>query len=198
MRTFIGIGLPAKCRAALAAALSPLKAESPGISWTAERNLHLTMRFLGEIEAARVGELTTAMAEAARGIPPFPFAVEGPGGFPDLRAPRVLWVGIGEPLELVRKLHQNMEDALSDAGFSREGRAFHPHVTVGRVRRRLPPGWAAQFAGALSGKRFGVVPAGSYQLYESRLSPGGSVYTVLSDVPFGGTPGNSEQKESST
>lgn len=195
MRTFIGIGLPEECRASLARALSPLRDRSAGVAWTPERNLHVTMRFLGEIAPGRVGELGDRMVEASRVIPPFEFAVEGPGGFPSLRAPRVLWVGVREPLELVRKLHQNMENALAAAGFPREERAFHPHVTVGRVRRGLPPGWAANFAEILSGKRFGVVKAGSYQLYESRLSPAGSVYAVLRDVPFGGETGKTGREE---
>lgn len=198
MRTFIGIGLPGECRAALARALSPLKDRRAEVAWTPERNLHVTMRFLGEIAPGRVGELGDRMAEAAREIPPFEFAVEGPGGFPSLRAPRVLWVGVREPLELVRKLHQNMENTLVAAGFPREERPFHPHVTVGRVRRGLPPGWAANFAEVLSGKRFGIVKAEAYQLYESRLSPAGSVYTVLRDVPLGGTTGKTGQEEQST
>lgn len=198
MRTFIGIGLPAECRASLARALSPLKEGGPGIAWTPERNLHLTMKFLGEVAPARIGELAGAMTEAAREVPPFEFAVEGAGAFPSLRAPRVLWVGVRDPLELVRKLHQNMENALSAAGFPREERAFHPHVTVGRVRRGPPPGWDATYAGILSGKRFGVVRARSYQLYESRLSPGGSFYTVLREVPLGGETGETGQEEPST
>jgi RNA 2',3'-cyclic 3'-phosphodiesterase len=197
MRAFIGLALPGECRASIARALSPLMDRSAGVAWTPERNLHVTMRFLGEIAPGRVGEVGDRMAEAAREVPPFEFSVEGPGGFPSLRDPRVLWVGVREPLELVRKLHQNMENALAAAGFPREGRAFHPHVTVGRVRRELPPGWAAHFAGILSGKRFGVVKAGSYQLYESRLSPAGSVYTMLRDVPFGGETAATGQEEQS-
>ena len=106
---------------------------------------------------------------------------EGGGAFPGTRNPRILWVGFLEPLELVRQLQQNMENALSGAGFPREDRPFHPHITVGRTRGALPPAWGERFVQALSGKSFGVVPVSSFTLYESRLGPGGAVYTPLCD-----------------
>lgn len=186
MRLFIGIGLPAGCRQAIAAAVSPLRAKGLPVSWVPERNLHLTLKFLGEVLPGRADELAGLMAGAARGIPPFEFFVEEGGGFPTLRSPRVLWVGVRDPLELVRKLHQNMENALSEAGFPRDERPFHSHVTVGRVKGRVAPGWGESFASAMSGVTFGTVFVASYRLYESRLSPSGADYSVLREVPFGG------------
>ena len=195
MRMFIGIGLSPSCRRAIAEAASPLLAKCPPVSWTPERNLHVTLKFLGETPPDRTGEIASLLSRAAGGIPPFELAVEGAGAFPSLRAPRVLWVGVREPLELVGKLHENMEDALSGAGFLREGRPFHPHITVGRVRGGLPPGWGEEFAGVLSGKPFGVVGVCSYQLYESRLSPAGSTYIVLRDIPLGGEAVREDREE---
>ncbi|MBI5343275.1 MAG: RNA 2',3'-cyclic phosphodiesterase [Deltaproteobacteria bacterium] len=195
MRAFIGIGLPPECRRAIAEAVFPLRAKRPAVSWTSEPNLHVTLKFLGQIPPERVDEIGSLLAETARGFGPFEFSVEGPGGFPALRAPRVLWIGIREPLELVGKLHENMENALSGAGFPREERRFHPHITVGRVRDRLPPGWWEEYAKALSGKSFGVVGVSSFQLYESRLSPGGAAYCVLRDVPLLREPANPGREE---
>lgn len=195
MRAFIGIGLPPECRRAIAEAISPLRAKRPPVSWTPEQNLHMTLKFLGEIPPERAPEIASLLAVTARYFRPFEFAVEEPGGFPTLHDPRILWVGIREPLELVGKLQENMENVLSGAGFPREGRPFHPHITVGRVRDRLPPGWGEEYAKALSGKPFGVVVAGSLHLYESRLSPGGANYRVLRDVPLAGGPANMERKE---
>lgn len=192
MRLFVGIGLPEECREAIVRAISPLRERAGPVSWTRAENLHLTLKFLGEVPGERVEELGGWMAEAARDIPPFDLLLEGAGGFPSMSSPRILWVGIREPLDPVRKLHQNMENVLSAAGFPREGRPYHPHVTVGRVRQRLPAGWAERIAAALSGKRFGIAQARSYRLYESRLSPAGSAYVVLRDVPFGRTPETTE------
>jgi len=171
---FIGIGLSPDCRRAIAGAVSPLRKKGIPVSWTPEHNLHLTLKFLGETPASRVNELAGLMAEAGRGIPPFM-----------LRMPRVLWIGIREPLELVRKLHQNMENALSGAGFPRDERPFHPHVTVGRVRGRVAPGWGETYAAVVSGVAFDTVFVASYGVYESRLTPSGAHYSVLREVPFG-------------
>ena len=194
MRLFIGIGLPPECQRAIAEAVSPLRAKGLPVSWTPERNLHLTLKFLGEVLPGQVDELAGCMAGAAQGIPPFEFRVEEAGGFPTLRSPRVLWIGIREPLELVRKLHQNMENALSGAGFPRDERPFHPHVTVGRVKGRVAPGWGETYASGLSGMTFGTVFVTSYRLYESRLSPSGANYSVLREVPFGGGPGRTAER----
>ena len=182
---FIGIGLPPECRSAIAGAVSPLQDKRVPVSWVPERNLHLTLKFLGETPPGRVDELARLMTEAAREIPPFGFHVGQAGGFPALGAPRVLWVGIREPLELVRKLHENMENALSAAGFPRDGRPYHPHVTVGRVRGRVAPGWGEAYAAAVSRMAICTVSVKSYQLYESRLSPSGANYSVLREIPFG-------------
>lgn len=185
MRTFIGIGLPPGCRTGIAAATSPLRAMRGPVSWVPERNLHLTLKFLGEIPPDRTDELAGLMAEAARDIPPFELRLGDAGGFPTLRAPRVLWIGVREPLELVGKLHQNMENALSRAGFPRDERPFHPHVTVGRVKGRAVQGLGEAYAAAISGGTFDAVSVTSYRLVESRLSPSGADYRVLRDVPFG-------------
>ncbi len=155
MRVFVGIGLPDTCRAAIARAVSPFQAEARGIAWVMERNLHLTLKFLGEIRPDQVDGLAALLAGAAAGVPAFEVEVAGAGAFPSLRAPRVLWIGIREPLELVGKLQQNIETALSRSGFPREDRPFHPHVTAGRVKGGLSPGWGDRFVGALSGIRFG-------------------------------------------
>jgi 2'-5' RNA ligase len=196
MRAFIGIGLPPECRKAIAEAVFPMLAKRPPVSWTPERNLHITLKFLGEIHPGRVGEIVSLLGGTGACISPFEFTVGEAGGFPTLRAPRVLWVGIREPLELVGKLQENMENVLSGAGFPREERPFHPHITVGRVRDRLPPGWGEEYAKALSGKEFGVVRVRSFMLYESRLANGGAVHHILGDVPLSREPANTEREES--
>ncbi len=185
MRAFIGIGLPESCRTAIARALSPFRNESGRVAWVRDQNLHLTLKFLGEIRPEEVDALATLLSEAGSDVPPFDFDVAGVGAFPSLRAPRVLWVGIREPLELVGKLQQNIETALSRSGFPREDRPFHPHVTAGRVKGALPPDWGDRFAGALSGIRFGSARAESFRLYESRLSPAGATYAVVREFPLG-------------
>jgi 2'-5' RNA ligase len=196
MRLFTGIALPAECQAAVSAAVAPLRADPAPVSWVAQGNLHITLKFLGETSSDRLHAVVAALADVAARFPPFDLEAEGAGVFPGTRNPRVLWVGLREPLELVRELQENMENALSGAGFPREDRPYHPHITVGRARGVLPPAWGDRFVRALSGRRFGVVPVPTITLYESRPAPGGAVYTVVRDVPLaGGTRGRREDKE---
>ena len=186
MRAFLGIGLPAGVREAIASATAKVRGLHAPVAWTAPKNLHITLDFLGEISPERVALVERLMRVVASGIGPFSLTAEGGGAFPGTRNPRVLWVGFLEPLELVRQLQQNMKNALSGAGFPREDRPFHSHITVGRTRGALPPAWGERFVQALSGKGFGVVPVSSFTLYESRLGPGGAVYTPQCDFRLEG------------
>lgn len=198
MRLFAGIGLTPLCRAAIATAVATLRADPAPVSWVAPGNLHVTMKFLGEISRDRVGDVADALSGVAASFEPFGLEAEGAGLFPGTSNPRVLWVGLREPLELVRELHENMENALSGAGFPREDRPFHPHITVGRARGVPPPAWGDRFLRALSGRRFGEVPVPKITLYESRLSPGGAVYAVVREFPLSGRArGRRENKERS-
>jgi len=194
MRAFLGIGLPAGVRDAIAYATAPVRGLHAPVAWTAAENLHITMNFLGEILPERVALVERSMRRVVSGIGPFSLTAEGGGAFPGTRNPRVFWVGFLEPLELVRQLQQNMGNALSGAGFPLEDRPFHPHITVGRTRGALPPAWGERFVHALSGKRFGIVPVASFALYESRLGPGGAAYTPLCDIRLAG-PGKREIRE---
>jgi 2'-5' RNA ligase len=194
MRVFLGIGLPADVREVISSATARVRGLHAPVAWTAPKNLHITLNFLGDILPERVAVVERSMRAVASGIGPFSLVAEGGGAFPGTRNPRVLWVGFFEPLELVRQLQQNMENALSGDGFPREDRPFHPHITVGRTRGALPPAWGERFVQAFSGKGFGVVPVSSFTLYESRLGPGGAAYTPLCDFRLEGS-GERETRE---
>jgi len=191
---FLGIGLPADVREVISSATARVRGLHAPVAWTAPKNLHITLNFLGDILPERVAVVERSMRAVASGIGPFSLVAEGGGAFPGTRNPRILWVGFLEPLELVRQLQQNMENALSGDGFPREDRPFHPHITVGRTRGALPPAWGERFVQALSGKGFGVVPVSSFTLYESRLGPGGAAYTPLCDFRLEGS-GERETRE---
>lgn len=195
MRSFIGIGLPAAVRDAVEEAVRGIRETTGPVGWVGKANLHVTLKFLGEIRGDRVAPLGEAIAGVAAGFSPFALDAHGGGTFPGPGNPRVLWVGFREPLELVGKLQQNIENALSGAGFPREDRPFHPHITVGRVRGVLPPAWGDRFVQGLAGRDFGNVPVSSIVLFESRLSRGGAIYSVLREFPLGNDPRRREIEE---
>lgn len=184
MRTFVGIGLPEGVRRAIARSIAPHRRRLGAVAWVAEENLHVTLKFLGEIDPGRLPEIEACLENSAESGSPFEISVAGVGAFPSPAAPRVLWAGVRDPLELVGKLQQNMENVLSEAGFPREGRAFHPHVTVGRARGVLPRGEREAFFADLADSPFGAATVASFGLYESRLGQGGAKHAVLRDFPL--------------
>ncbi len=133
MRLFLALELDAAARADIAASTAGLRAQAPGFSWTAERKLHLTLRFLGEQAAHMPGVIAPAMDDVAAAHRPFPMRMRHVGAFPNFRRARVVWIGVdADPrLEL---LHHDVELACERLGVGVEGRPFRPHVTLARVR----------------------------------------------------------------
>jgi 2'-5' RNA ligase len=198
VRCFIGIRLPPAVRDAVDEAVREARGAKGSVAWVAKDNMHVTLKFLGEIHPGKVSAAEEAIAGAVAGFPPFALEAFGGGTFPGPGNPRVLWVGFREPLELVGKLQQNIENALSGAGFPREDRPFHPHITVGRVRGALSPAWGDRFVRGLAGRVFGTVPVSSIVLFESRLSPGGAIYSVVREFPLGGDAPRRRESEEET
>lgn len=189
-RCFVAILLDEDTRAALAAELDRLRPLSRAVAWVPAGNLHLTLRFLGNQDEARVGVAVAAMEEALSGVAAFTLGLTGVGGFPDLERPRVLWVGASDGADAARGVHAAVEAALDRRGFGREGRAWHPHVTIGRVfdhrrwRRDAGPDLLAAVAAARH-RRFGAFSVASVALMRSDLSSSGARYSELARVRMG-------------
>jgi len=158
------------------------------VAWVAPDNVHLTLKFLGGVEAARLAAVAGALAGAVAGCRPFDLTVRGLGGFPTPTRPRVLWAGADEGAAPAAMLARQVDDALVVLGFPAESRAFSAHVTLGRVRApRSNPRLAEALAG---GATFGRQCVDRLALMRSELSPRGARYTELSAVPLvGGPPG---------
>jgi 2'-5' RNA ligase len=149
-----------------------------------EPNLHVTLRFLGDRPVPLVDELSVRLADAVRSLPAFDVALCGLGAFPSLRKPRVLWIGVEANVALAA-LYQKVDDACASLGVTREARAFHPHVTVGRVRvgALVSIDRLEQAVTALSTSRWSF-PVNTVDLMSSELGRGGSQYACLSAVPL--------------
>jgi 2'-5' RNA ligase len=136
-RVFIAIELPASVRQKLKAHIDPLRASVPDVSasWSREDNLHLTLKFPGDTPVSRIETLSQAAKRAATEVSSFELIVNGCGAFPPRGQPRVLWVGIEDPSGQLPRLHQALEEECAQAGFAREQRPFHPHLTIARLRK---------------------------------------------------------------
>ncbi len=183
-RSFVCIELPAEIKKSLADLQSRLRPLAKGaVSWPKPEGLHLTLKFLGDVDAGRLDAAADALLRSCAESHGFQVCLRGTGGFPDLRMPRVLWAGLAEPSGELEKLQRRIEQAFRAAGFAAEERPFSPHLTIARVKA---PREAAELARhwqttALENLCFSVKEV---VLMRSDLLPEGATYTPLRRVPL--------------
>jgi 2'-5' RNA ligase len=181
VRVFCAIELPEDVRALAGRHIARLRGEFPRlkVGWDREEKLHLTLKFLGEIEAARVENLSRAAHAAADSVRAFELSIEGAGVFPPRGLPRVLWLGVKDDSGGLARLHERLEEECASEGFPREARAFRPHLTIARLRNSegVRPLASLHAATDFVSRPF---DARELVVIRSQLGPGGSRYTVLS------------------
>jgi RNA 2',3'-cyclic 3'-phosphodiesterase len=191
VRGFVAVLLPDGVRSRLAATAAELRARAPGLAWVRAENLHLTLRFLGDLEPLALERAREAVQAAATAIDPFTVALGGLGGFPSTRAPRVVWAGVVTGGEGLRALHAALEAALVARGIPGEGRAFHPHVTLARARDPRGAGGLGKAFGPDPG--FGEVRVTALHLMRSELDPRGARYSVVIEAPLAALSGGGRE-----
>ncbi len=186
MRLFIAINLPSDLRQRLWEAAKPLRAAGYPVRWVAPDGIHVTLKFLGEVKPAREGEILAGMGAAVQGARRFDLPLGGFGVFPSLSRPRVLWAGC-EPVPPLELLQHRLEQEMERLGFPVEGRAFHPHVTLGRVERDARAGAFEDLADQVGALEFaGDTVVESVDLMESQLAREGARYTRRHAVSLAG------------
>lgn len=184
MRLFVAIPVGEPALGALGRLLERYRRTHWPVKWVERDGLHLTLKFLGQVDEARLEDIGRVLRAAAAGTPVLSFSLTELGAFPTLRRPRVLWVGLeAEPaLEL---LVNRLEHGFEPLGFAKEGRPFRPHVTLGRIRegRSLPSEALREWERNAPDAAF-TAPA--LVLFESRLSPAGATYVPRLTLPLGG------------
>ncbi|MBA2528318.1 MAG: RNA 2',3'-cyclic phosphodiesterase [Pyrinomonadaceae bacterium] len=180
-RVFCAIGLEVSVRASLMRQIKRLRESVPHAqaSWSRKENIHLTLKFLGEIQTSRLGKLSNGAARAVADFPPFQITLEETGVFPKHGTPRVLWIGVKDGSGKLAELHARLEEECAGQGFPREDRPFQPHLTIARLRKPLG---ARAMAAAHYEMRFETVAVAVAELSVIRSEPGvaGSRYTLVS------------------
>ena len=182
MRLFVAVNLPDDVRRGIRTASERLRSADLPVTWVDAAGIHLTLRFLGEVEEARRDEIARGVAAAVRGARPFLLPIAGFGAFPSVERPRVIWVGCEgvPPLEL---LQHRLEQEMERVGFPLEGRPFRPHLTLGRVKKSGSPARFRNLESLLDGLAFEAETlVQSVELMESRLGPDGAVYRAVQSV----------------
>lgn len=186
VRVFCAVELPEKVRARAAERITLLREKVGDVraSWERTEKMHITLKFLGEIESGLIASLSGCAERAARGIEPFELRIEGAGAFPPRGTPRVLWLGVIDAAGGLASLHQALEDECGHAGFARSEKSFHPHLTIARLRH---PTGAHRLASLHQGLEFksAPFPVAGLIVLRSELGPRGSSYTEISRHSLG-------------
>jgi 2'-5' RNA ligase len=183
VRCFIAIGLTDEIKAGLKDLQAQLKSggQTP-VKWVDPYSIHLTLKFLGGVDAAKITPITAAMEEAAHGVAPFSLKVEGLGVFPNLRRVQVVWVGVGGEVDKLAHLQQRLESNLAGLGFAPENRRFTPHLTLARVRDRASLDERGGLGELIAGTKFETAysfPVEAVSLMKSQLTREGAIYSRI-------------------
>ena len=188
MRTFIAVEIPFSIQKSIQYQVDQLRnliGESP-VRWVPAKNIHLTLKFLGDVSQADVDVINEIIRIEAQTHPSFDISIGGLGSFPNSKRTRVLWIKIQAPTEL-EALQREIESACTRAGFRPEIRPFSPHLTIGRVRRGVTSSDQLNIHKVLSEIKIdslGTARVDSIHLFKSELKPSGAIYSKLFSAPL--------------
>jgi RNA 2',3'-cyclic 3'-phosphodiesterase len=187
LRTFVAVEITLSIRARAGELIAALACTPADVKWVEPHNLHLTLKFLGDVREQEIVRVCQAMARGAAETKPFEFDVRGAGAFPNAARPRTVWLGSGNGGEPMVMLHDRVEAALAKLGYREEHRRFQPHLTIGRVRGA--GAGIAELGNLLQQQAdfsAGRMTVGKVTLFASTLTSDGPIYDVLGTAPLGG------------
>lgn len=181
MRLFIAVDLNSQNKDALTGLQARLKKADADVKWVAPENIHLTLKFLGQVQEEKAPKIISGIKESIAGFKPFSLEIVSLGAFPSLKYPRVIWAGIEKGKENLEKLAERIETAMLKLGFPEEKRGFSSHLTLGRVRSAKNKD---RLCRQISLASFPALPQdiASVNLYQSRLTPQGPIYEKLAEA----------------
>jgi RNA 2',3'-cyclic 3'-phosphodiesterase len=191
VRAFVALELAPEAVTHAAGMQSALRARGLRLRWVRPQNMHLTLKFLGEIPQADCAAVGRAVALAGQGAAPLKLTLQGLGVFPGIRRPRVLWIGLGGQTEALGQLFARIEDELAGLGFDREIRGFQAHLTLARFKEPVAPQELLQAIEDLGGYAPLTFSTEKLVLFKSDLRPQGAVYAPLTEVRLGRLQANS-------
>lgn len=183
-RAFVAIDINESIRQKLVSAQEQLAATGAQLKLVEPPNIHVTMKFLGEVPDDKIAPISEALERAAAGTKQFDFRIRGIGVFPNLGYIRVVWAGVSDGREEVITLQQKIEHELQPLGFPPE-RDFVPHLTLARVKTARAKERLAAFVKEMSDAEFGISRAQAVELKQSTLTQKGPIYSTLTRVEFG-------------
>lgn len=178
MRCFIAIDVPEDIKEKISKLIENLDHKTKGIKWVTPRNIHLTLKFLGEIEDKQVHLIRDRLEILSLRHSVFELSISDVGGFPNLKNPKVLWVGIHSSEKLIN-LYNDLEDIMYEIGFEKEDRKFSPHLTIARIKDRIDADLILKPFMEYKNYLFGKMKVSEIILMKSILKPSGAEYSKL-------------------
>ena len=194
MRVFIALPLPVSLKTKLISLQQEFRLLPLDAVWVREAGFHITLKFLGEVNARLIEPIVACMTAAAQHFPPFMLSLTGVGVFPQASSPRVLWVGVQDVNGALRQIQQTLDAQLTQVGFASDARPFTPHLTLARLKR-VPR--QAELLAAVKAQRevfLGQLEVDHMELIESQLHPSGARYAIMNAVHFLRVPETSENR----
>jgi len=185
VRLFLAIRIEDAILQALARGIDRLRETRAAVRWVGAEGIHLTIRFLGETDPERVGDLVEKISGVSSMLNPFPISVAGTGAFPSPGRPRVVWAGVEEPSGTLYRLWALTEKAVTDLGWEREKRGFSPHVTLGRVKGPINLSRLSSVLQTMKDDDWGRQEVRSLVLIRSRPGGGGPRFEDIKVFPLG-------------
>ncbi|HVX13902.1 MAG TPA: RNA 2',3'-cyclic phosphodiesterase [Pirellulales bacterium] len=186
LRTFIAVEVSSEVRGRARQLIGRLQETGAKVTWVKPEALHLTLKFLGDVDLIDVPSVCQAVQEAVADLPPFEFQVHGAGAFPSVARPRTIWLGVGAGDEELVGLHGAVERAVSGLGFRHENRRFRPHLTLGRVRGDRELGELGRLITANAEFTGGVTSIDDVVVFSSELESDGPIHEPLAIAPLNG------------
>jgi 2'-5' RNA ligase len=184
LRCFIAIEIPDSIRGEIGNLIETLRKYSVDVKWVDHNNIHLTLKFLGKTPEDLIPGINDSLQKVALSYEPLYIKICSTGLFPNKKYPRVIWVGI-EDSEVLERLQKDIDISMASLGFQREERAFHPHLTVGRVRSQKGMAEMIDELENFKEKDFGIITVSMIKLMLSELRPTGAQYSCLREIHLG-------------
>ncbi len=186
IRSFVAIEISPSVQKEVGTIQDHLRKTGASVRWVKPQNIHLTLKFLGAIEPMQVEPILSALGSIAEQARPFRIEAKGIGCFPNMRNPRVLWIGIEDREANASRLQTRVEDALEGLGFAREKRPFRSHLTFGRIKNPKGTSELVEELRQLGNRSAGFSEVAALTFFQSRLDPAGAIYTPLGTAKLSG------------
>ncbi|MBI4654914.1 MAG: RNA 2',3'-cyclic phosphodiesterase [Nitrospirae bacterium] len=184
LRCFISVELPEELKKNIYVYVEKLKAAGVDVKWVRPENLHLTLKFLGDTTEERLKSINERLISLAKAHDRFYLQISGAGAFPNIKYPKVIWLGVYDSEEII-KLQHDIDESMAGLGFEKDDKQFAPHLTIGRVKSMRNKDALIKELITLKEVDFGKIGVINITLMKSELKPGGAEHFKLSEIPFG-------------